>query len=562
MRFARFLACVAVAAACGKQAPHPALAIAPARAMLPPGGVQLFTAPGTGAVAWSLAEPGAGVIASDGTYTAPQAIGTWHVIARAGSASATAEVIVLTPVDHPEIAVRVDPPTARLEPGASLRFAGTALAAATGAVTWSVREGLGGGSIDASGTYVAPPAPGAYHVVATSVDDPSRSASAAITVSLPEVRVAIAPLAITVAPGARLQFSAAVSGAQDARVAWSSDCGDVAADGSINAPAQEGTWHVIAHSVADASVMSAAVVVVDGSARAVDPLAVTLPAGGRIGFASPGGGFSVTEGATGGSVTPAGQYQAPRDHGGTFHVTAGGSSATVTVVPPDLVDHGGPVTAATRTFAVWWGDPAAWAADVRDTVEGMLRGLDGSDYLALTGQYLRGSAPASRFGGSFIDLSKPPASSGEADSDTVGGEACNALRAGGVVPVPGDVVFIFGAAGLSPAPSWCAWHSTTVCGGATLMVAFVPNVAGSFSCLALGAPLGCTRATADANATASLSAHELLETMTDPFGSAWTDADGEELGDKCEADLRCVPLGSSVFQLQAEYSNAAHACAP
>ena len=55
--------------------------------------------------------------------------------------------------------------------------------------------------------------------------------------------------------------------------------------------------------------------------------------------------------------------------------------------------------------------------------------------------------------------------------------------------------------------------------------------------------------------------HELLEAMTDPLLSAWTDAAGEEIGDKCE-EPRCIALSTGAFQLQAEYSNAIHACAP
>jgi hypothetical protein len=51
------------------------------------------------------------------------------------------------------------------------------------AVTWAVQEGASGGSVDASGNYAAPGAEGTYHVVARSVADPSRSATATVVVS-------------------------------------------------------------------------------------------------------------------------------------------------------------------------------------------------------------------------------------------------------------------------------------------------------------------------------------------------------------------------------------------
>jgi hypothetical protein len=47
-------------------------------------------------------------------------------------------------------------------------------------VTWSVME-ANGGVVDADGVYVAPDAPGTYHVVATSVRDPSKNGVATVT---------------------------------------------------------------------------------------------------------------------------------------------------------------------------------------------------------------------------------------------------------------------------------------------------------------------------------------------------------------------------------------------
>ena len=49
-------------------------------------------------------------------------------------------------------------------------------------VTWSVQEGAAGGSITASGQYTAPNNTGLFHVVATSVQDPTKSATANVTI--------------------------------------------------------------------------------------------------------------------------------------------------------------------------------------------------------------------------------------------------------------------------------------------------------------------------------------------------------------------------------------------
>ncbi len=61
-------------------------------------------------------------------------------------------------------------------------------------MTWSVQEGASGGTIDASGNYTAPADPGIFHVVAASVADPSKKATATVTVTADQgISVAITP---------------------------------------------------------------------------------------------------------------------------------------------------------------------------------------------------------------------------------------------------------------------------------------------------------------------------------------------------------------------------------
>jgi hypothetical protein len=50
-------------------------------------------------------------------------------------------------------------------------------------VAWSIAEGAAGGAIAATGLYSAPAVPGVFHVVVTSVADPSKRATARVTVS-------------------------------------------------------------------------------------------------------------------------------------------------------------------------------------------------------------------------------------------------------------------------------------------------------------------------------------------------------------------------------------------
>lgn len=92
-------------------------------------------------------------------------------------------------------ALTVSPASVTLPPNGSASFTAAAsvpAAAQAPAVTWSVQEGNGGGTVDATGKYIAPAAPGTFHVVATSVDDASKSGVATVTVSLPTISPAAA----------------------------------------------------------------------------------------------------------------------------------------------------------------------------------------------------------------------------------------------------------------------------------------------------------------------------------------------------------------------------------
>ncbi|SEB20193.1 DUF6519 domain-containing protein [Variovorax sp. YR216] len=83
------------------------------------------------------------------------------------------------------LAVAVSPPTALLLAGTSQQFTASVSSsgvAIPGGVDTGVTWSCNGGSISASGNYVAPGAAGVFNVVATSIADPRRTAQAAVTV--------------------------------------------------------------------------------------------------------------------------------------------------------------------------------------------------------------------------------------------------------------------------------------------------------------------------------------------------------------------------------------------
>jgi hypothetical protein len=84
----------------------------------------------------------------------------------------------------PAPTVVVTPATAGLQIGQTQSFSATFPGMASTAVSWAVQE-TNGGSISAAGLYTAPATAGIYHVIATSVADPTRTIATTVTVTMP-----------------------------------------------------------------------------------------------------------------------------------------------------------------------------------------------------------------------------------------------------------------------------------------------------------------------------------------------------------------------------------------
>ncbi|PTL76864.1 hypothetical protein DAT35_47175 [Vitiosangium sp. GDMCC 1.1324] len=158
--------------------------IAPLGTQVVTGGTATFTAKVTGAedtsVTWSIQEGEAGgSITAEGVYTAPATAGTYTIVATSvadPTRKGTAEVTVTS------VSVKLSPETKTSDQGATTAFISEVTGTRVTAVTWSVEGGDSNGTITSAGVYTAPNHPGSYTVWATSVADPSKKASATITV--------------------------------------------------------------------------------------------------------------------------------------------------------------------------------------------------------------------------------------------------------------------------------------------------------------------------------------------------------------------------------------------
>jgi hypothetical protein len=170
-------------------------------------------------VTWSVQGSSSGSIAGDGTYTAPTAAGTYHVVATSvadSSKSATATVTVVA------VGVAVAPGTQSLGINGTHTFTATISNASNTGVTWSVQEGAAGGTIDGAGVYTAPNQAGTYHIVARSTADNTKTGSAAVTVTAPApVFTSTPPASTSAAEGVQSSYTVAATDPAGGTISYS-----------------------------------------------------------------------------------------------------------------------------------------------------------------------------------------------------------------------------------------------------------------------------------------------------------------------------------------------------
>lgn len=299
---------------------------------------------------WSVSGAGGGTIDGAGVYVAPDVEGIFEVVATSVAdprRSAAARVTVRAPVE-----VRIEPSIVELEYAEEVQLRAAVSGTPDQRIRWTVVESEGG-EINEAGVYRAPARAGVFHVMATSVADPRRSASIEVTVREP-VEVRIEPALVELEFGDEAVFHVTVGGSDDQRVRWSvseARGGSVDASGSYRAPNVEGTFHVVATSVADPRRQASARVVVRAPIEVrVDPSHISLEFGEEFTFSAVISGtddhrvlWSVEE-PDGGEIDSAGRYRAP-DMEGSYRISAtsvpspeSSGSSTVVVNPPNPID--------------------------------------------------------------------------------------------------------------------------------------------------------------------------------------------------------------------------------
>ena len=223
----------------------------------------------------------------------------------------------------------------------------------------------------------------------------------------------------------------------------------------------------------------------------------------------------------------------------------------------NLIDHGGRVLPTSNTYAIWWGTQSAFPSDARTGIDALFAGLNGTNFLDIAKQYMRGASVSTAFHTNWTDTSSPPSRS--PSTTTIVDEACSAISANGATPDPTAVYFVY-TSNFPNHVNFCAWHSDGVCNGVTIQVAYMPNTTGIAGCDP-GNLYNCNSYSQGTRSLANVSSHEYMESITDADISAWYDSSGSEIGDKCAWQFSsCVALSGGSWQLQEEWSNANSGC--
>jgi hypothetical protein len=260
--------------------------------------------------------------------------------------------------------------------------------------------------------------------------------------------------------------------------------------------------------------------------------------------------------------------QGKRSHG------EDGDSDGVSFYPDDLSYQGGPVLQTTQSHAVYvncgakcFGYPTKF-----------LRDMEKSKFIHVTDQYVRTDENHRYTVGDSGEVDGYPVSGPLGPNDFILLAYLSAMAFGNGY---GQVHHIFFAPGIDI----CLDSGLTVCYSPdNFSTFFFCAFHGSIDFTDIGHVLfsvepyqnvvGCQVGQPSPNgpvvdSQASVLSHEMIETITDPDGTAWwvtnsLDLFGAEIGDVCQNSTfvyQTPRLNGTVYEIQPEYSNGAHACA-
>jgi hypothetical protein len=259
------------------------LSLSPATTSLAPGGSVQFSVTGS----WSEGGTGTpsvtystngGTISSSGLYTAPDAAGTYRVIAKhTQSTKADTSTVTVASAAPTLTSLSVSPDSTSVQTGNSRQFAVSGRwsdgSTATPAVSWTTT----GGTISAYGLYTAPQTTGTYRVIARQVGGTKAdTAKVTVTAASTIVSILLTPGQDTVPSGQSQQFKAMATysngGTGTPAVNWAATGGSITSTGLYTAGSITGSSFRVIAQASGASASDTAKVQVDPPVVSLAPL--------------------------------------------------------------------------------------------------------------------------------------------------------------------------------------------------------------------------------------------------------------------------------------------------
>jgi hypothetical protein len=231
--------------------------------------------------------------------------------------------------------------------------------------------------------------------------------------------------------------------------------------------------------------------------------------------------------------------------------------------------HGGPVIlGTTNVYYIWYGN---WSGNSATTILTNLgQNIGGSPYFNINTTYYNGSNTHVSNSVFYVGSTTDNYSRGKSLSDSaIQGVVSDALVSGRLPYDTNALYFVLTSADVTASSGfctqYCGWHTRGTINGHDIKYSFVGN---PDRC-----PTACEAQTkgpngnAGADGMASIIAHELEETVTDPDLNAWYDSRGAENADKCawtfgtthtapNGALYNMSLGTMNYLIQRNWVNA------
>lgn len=237
----------------------------------------------------------------------------------------------------------------------------------------------------------------------------------------------------------------------------------------------------------------------------------------------------------------------------------------------NLLYQGGPVMAGTaHIYTIFWEPRGNVASGYNGLIRRYFRDVGKSSLYRVAHQYTQsngGSPSNSVLSGSWVDTRSYPESP-LLDSD-IQNEVTHAQRVNKWHSSMHNAFFVFierhinvcidSSESQCVTNTFCAYHSAF---GSNTIYATMPYMASFSPCSA-----GVGPNHNDADQTIDGASHEQIEAATDPFGNAWLDTSGSEIGDKCERQYGSLnAAGANVvwhghpYRVQKEWDNRISQC--